>query len=854
MKPLLQFNVLPALPDRLKSLSDIARNLWFAWNPEVISLFERLDREIWEQSEHNPVQMLNRIDQRTLDDAAADEGFLAHLERVHFLLEDYMANPNCGILNKSTPDNFLVAYFSAEYGIAECLPIYSGGLGILSGDHLKSASDLNLPFVAVGLMYQEGYFRQYLNFEGWQQEIYPKNDFVQLPTTLIKDADGDPLTIQVSFASQTVYAQIWRVQVGRVPLYLLDTKIEKNPIEFRNTTAQLYGGDREMRLRQEILLGIGGVRALRAMDITPTVYHMNEGHSAFVTFERIRILREEHGLSFDEAREFVIGSNVFTTHTPVPAGNDYFTADLMGKYFTRYAPRLGLNIQALLGYGRTNPWDTEEAFCMTVLALRLSSTSNAVSKLHAVVSRSMWREVWRHFPMEDVPILPITNGIHIPSWISDEMASLYHRYLGPKWVEDPDHERLWDRVTQIPDTELWRARERLRVRLVSFARMRLKEQLEHRGASRREIETSQEALNPEYLTLVFSRRFATYKRGTLLLRDLDRLDRILNNPDRPVQIIYAGKAHPQDVEGKEYIKRIVQTCMMEKFRQRIAFIEDYDIKVSQYLVQGADVWLNTPRRPLEACGTSGMKATANGGLNLSVLDGWWDEAYSLDNGWSIGSGEEYEDEEYQDEVESRNVYDLLEKEIAPLFYARRDDGLPREWIAKMKKSMRNLCPVFNSHRMVEEYTRKCYRPSTLNWVGLSEHLFEKAKQLAQWRQKIMMHWPEVRVTEVTTDSPFTRISGEGVQVFAKVALGELNADDVMVELYYGTLDPENNFVDRTTALMKPMGVEEDGLHRFSGTLATTETGKVGATVRVLPYHKFMGNIYAMGQVTWAASD
>jgi len=851
MKPLLKFNVLPALPDRLKSLSDIARNLWFAWNPEVIALFERLDREIWEQSEHNPVYMLNRLNQQTLDDAANDEGFLAHLERVHFLLEDYMASPRCEILNKSTPGKFLVAYFSAEYGIAECLPIYSGGLGILSGDHLKSASDLNVPLVGVGLMYQEGYFRQYLNFEGWQQEIYPKNDFLQLPTTLVKDDQGNTLTIEVSFEGRPAYAQIWRVQVGRVPLYLLDTNFEQNPIEFRNTTTQLYGGDREMRLRQEILLGIGGVRALHAMGITPTVYHMNEGHSAFVPFERIRMLREEHGLSFDEAREFVIGSNVFTSHTPVPAGNDYFTAELMGKYFTSYAPRLGLNIQALLGYGRTNPWDNQEDFCMTVLALRLSATSNAVSKLHAAVSRKMWRQVWRHFPVEDIPILPITNGIHIPSWISDEMARLYHRYLGPKWVEDPDHKRLWDRVTQIPDTELWRARERLRVRLVSFARMRLKKQLERRGASRREVEASQEALNPEYLTIVFSRRFATYKRGILLLRDLDRLDRILNNPKRPVQIIYAGKAHPQDVEGKEYIKRIVQTCTLERFRQRIAFIEDYDIKVSQYLVQGADVWLNTPRRPLEACGTSGMKATANGGLNLSVLDGWWDEAYSLDNGWAIGSGEEYEDKEYQDEVESRNAYDLLEKEVAPLFYARGEDGLPREWIAKMKRSMGDLCKVFNSHRMVEEYTRKCYAPSTLNCIALSEHEFEKAKQLAKWRQKIMTHWSDIRVKEVTTDSPFTRTSGEGVQVFAKVALGGLDPGDVRVELYYGTLDPENKFLDRTTAIMNPIGVEGDGLHRFSGILATSETGKIGATVRVLPYHKFIGNIYAMGQVTWA---
>ena len=851
MKPILKFRVLPSLPDPLKPLIAIAYNMWYTWNPEVSSLFARLDPKLWEESNHNPVLMLNTVDQRTLDDAVNDEGFLAHQERVLRLLEDYLGRKKCGILDSSTPENFLVAYFSAEYGISECMPIYSGGLGILSGDHLKSASDLNIPMVGVGLLYQEGYFRQYLNFEGWQQETYPKNEFSQLPLTLMRDSAGNPFHVEVSFKRQPVHIQIWLLSVGRVPLYLLDTNLEGNPAEFRNTTAQLYGGNREMRLRQEIVLGIGGVRALQVLGINPTVFHMNEGHSAFVGFERIRILREEHGLSFDEARELVIGSNVFTTHTPVPAGNDYFSPELMREYFSDYAPRLGLNIQAILGYGRTNPWDQNEEFCMTVLALRLSSTSNAVSKLHCEVSRKMWQPVWRHFPEEDIPILPITNGIHIPSWISDETANLYHRYLGPRWVEDPELERIWERVSQIPDTELWRAQVRLRERIVSFCRRRLRSQLERRGASRREIESAQEVLNPEYLTIVFCRRFATYKRAVLLLKDIDRLERILNHPERPVQVIFAGKAHPQDVAGKEFIKRIVQVSMKDRFRQRMAFIEDYDIKVARFMVQGSDIWLNTPLRPLEACGTSGMKASANGGLNLSVLDGWWAEAYTIDNGWAIGSGEEYEDREYQDEVESRNIYDLLEKEIVPLFYSKAEDGLPREWINKVKTSMRNLCPVYNSHRMLQEYTRKCYAPSTLNCVGLSANHFEKARELSQWRQKVMMHWPEVRVLEVTTGSPATRVSGETIEVDARLTLGNLTPEDLLVEVYYGCLSPDNLFTERSTLKMECQGPSGDSEYRFQAMVPTKKTGNIGVTVRVLPYHKLLGNLYAMGQVTWA---
>lgn len=854
MKPILKFQVTPDIPKALAPLKRLAHNLWYSWNPEVYKLFMRLDRNLWEDSGHNPVYMLHRIDQKTLQDAAEDAGFVAHMERVSHALDEYLKFGTCEILKcEVEPERFLVAYFSMEFGISQSLPIYSGGLGILAGDHLKSASDLNLPLVAVGLLYQEGYFHQYLNIEGWQQEYYPRNDFATLPVHLVLDKQGNPVLISITFKGVDVLARIWRADVGRVALYLLDTNFEDNPPEYRETTSKLYGGDREMRVRQEILLGIGGVRALKAMKIQPTVFHMNEGHCAFVTLERIRQFMEEEKLSFDEARELTIASSVYTTHTPVPAGNDYFDNDLMMAYFADYAPKLGISPKVLLGLGRKDPRDDNELFCMTVLALRLSSYSNAVSRLHSQVSRRMWQSIWSRFPAEDIPIRGITNGIHIPSWISDEIADLYDRYLGPRWVEDPDHQRIWEGVLQIPDSELWRARQRLGDRMVAFARTRLREQLEKRGASQSEIEKARESLNPEHLTIVFSRRFATYKRAVLIFRDKERLARIVNDPMRPVQFIFAGKAHPQDQEGKQFIKEIVQTAKTEPFRQRIVFIEDYDYSVSQVLVQGADVWLNNPRRPLEACGTSGMKASANGALNLSILDGWWDEAYQPENGWAIGSGEEYGDPTYQDDVESRAIYDLLEKEVVPLFYERGEDGIPRKWVAKMKSSMHNLCPVYNSNRMVQEYTSRCYEPCDGNFKGLSSGQFTYAKELALWRRKVQIAWNDVKIEQLSSDAPARLISGTTINLRSSVRLGELNPDDISCDVYYGLLDGLGEFIERETLSMEYEGIDEkSGCHVYTASLKAKSTGDLGVTVRVMPQHPLMGNKYAMGLVIWGS--
>ncbi|HYP62571.1 MAG TPA: alpha-glucan family phosphorylase, partial [Acidocella sp.] len=616
------------------------------------------------------------------------------------------------------------------------------------GDHLKAASDLGIPLVGVGLMYREGYFRQYLTVDGWQQERYPENDFFNLPLIPETKSDGTPLLISVPFPGREVWARVWRIQVGRVPLYLLDTNISKNSAEDRQITSRLYGGDHDMRIRQEMILGIGGIRALRAVGKPPTVCHMNEGHSAFCGLERIRIMMEETKLDFAAAREAVMAGACFTTHTPVPAGNDMFAPQLMEHYFAGYLSQLKIDMQEFLGLGRQNPRDGNEPFCMTVLALRLSNISNGVSKLHGSVSRKMWKAIWPDLADAEIPITSITNGVHTRSWLAPEMWQLYDRYLGIQWEEKPTDYSIWKRIDNIPNAELWRTHERRRERLVAFARTRLREQLKRRGAPPAEVARADEVLDPEALTLSFARRFATYKRGTLLFRNLDRLAAIINNKERPVQILFAGKAHPRDHGGKELIAEITHVARRPEFRRRIVFIEDYDINVARYLVQGVDVWLNNPRRPLEASGTSGMKACCNGGINMSILDGWWCEGYSGDNGWAIGAGEEYTDLTYQDDVESRAIYDLLEQEIVPLFYNRSSDGLPRGWVSAMKRSISTICPVFNTNRMVQEYMERCYAPAHWRFGALAADHLKKAASLAQWRRNLTRGWPQVRVEAV----------------------------------------------------------------------------------------------------------
>jgi len=855
-KPMRTFSIIPALPEPLKPLWDLAYNLRWAWKHDIIELFLRLDSELWEKTNHNPLLMLGTIEQSRLEAAIEDVGFMAHLERATRYLEEHLAEKPTAWFARTHDETKdpLIAYFSLEFGITECLTIFAGGLGILAGDHIKSASDLGLPLVGVGLLYQQGYFRQYLNQAGWQQEAYEDNHFDNLPLHAVFDEDGKPLTVTVEFPGRTVAARIWRADVGRATLYLLDTNIPANiRLEDRNITNQLYGGDQDMRIRQEILLGIAGYRALQSLGLDPTVYHMNEGHSAFLALERIRCMMNTYTLSFEEAREVAAAGLVFTTHTPVPAGHDRFPATLMEYYFGDYvANKLKLPWNDFLALGRQNPGDYGEPFCMTILALRMSAYSNGVSRLHGKVTRQMWEGLWPGVPHSEIPISHVTNGVHILSWISRDMKVLYDRYLGPRWREEPADQSVWERATHIAAEELWRTHERRRERLVSFARQRLRKQLEQRGVSQSEVEAAAEVLDPEALTIGFARRFATYKRAALILRDPERLARLLNDPERPVQIIFAGKAHPNDNPGKELIQKIIGIARQSKFRSRIVFLEDYDMTSARYILQGVDVWLNTPRRPREASGTSGMKAAANGVLNLSILDGWWDEAYTPEVGWAIGRGESYDNNDYQDQVEAETLYELLERDVIPMFYARGRDGLPRQWIERMKNSIGALSHFFNTNRMVAEYTDRFYIPTARRFEALLSDDLARAKALAAWKTRIAHNWSHIHIASVNGALPSEIKVGDTFIAQAEVQLGVLTPEDVTVELYIGLVNPSGEITRGRATPMRVVEAVHDGTYLFEAGAQCAMSGLHGYTVRVLPRHDDLVTPFLPGYIKWAA--
>lgn len=856
IKPVTRINVVPNLPEQLKRLHEIAFNMRWSWDHESITLFRRLDRELWDATGHNPVWMLGRISQERLQEVCNDPAFMTHLNRVSESFDAYMEDrhtwyeENYGSLKKKP----IIAYFSMEFGITECLQNYSGGLGVLSGDHLKSASDLGLPLVGVGLLYQEGYFQQYLNADGFQQELYPINDYSILPVTLQRKPDGTPIKITVPLPGRELFAQIWKVQVGRVPLFLLDSNVPENSRqEDRNLTDRLYGGDKRTRIRQEILMGIGGIRMLDALGLRPSICHMNEGHSAFLALERIRQLMGEKEVEFQQAKEITSASHIFTTHTPVPAGLERFGFDLIDEHFTDYYRSMGLSRDQFLDLGREN-MGTYELFSMPVLALNLSAGSNGVAQLHGEVSRRLWQWVYPNLPEHEVPVDAITNGIHVQTWISREMATLFDRYLDPAWRTDEARTDVWQKVDSIPDAELWRTHERRRERLVAFTRMRLRRQLEHRGVSQNEIRAADEALNPDALTIGFARRFATYKRATLLFRNPERLMKILMNPDYPVQIIFAGKAHPHDTGGKELIRQIVNISREQGFRDRIVFLENYDMNIARHLVQGVDVWLNTPQRPKEASGTSGMKVIYNGGLNCSILDGWWAEAYSHDVGWAIGNGEEYREEEWEHQnfVESEALYNLLEQDIIPLFYNRGRDGLAREWIAKVKHSIRTLAPLFNTRRMVQEYAEKYYMPNYKTILKMTDKNMEEGLEFAAWRNKLQSVWSQVHIRHVELPQKLIKVGTE-IDVTALVELGQLTPKDVRVQLYFGKLSTDGYINEEAEAIdMTAKGVDGNGAARFTTRITYNTSGERGLSVRVMPYHPYLHTSFLPGLITWAS--
>lgn len=847
-----KFIVKPSLPEKLQPLNEIAYNLWWTWHPDAINLLRRIDRDMWDKFYHNPIKVLGSISQERLRELETDEGFLTHMERVMLDLVDYMKAATWfkDTSYASWERENRIAYFSMEFGIDECLQIYSGGLGVLAGDHLKSASDLGIPVVGIGLAYTHGYFMQYLNRDGWQLEILPENNFHLLPLRLVVKDDGSPIKIAVPFPGRTVTAQIWRAQVGRVPLYLLDANVSENQPDDQKITSQLYGGDTEMRIKQEVLLGIGGVMAMEALGLEVSVYHMNEGHAAFSSVGRMIKLMRKYKLTLAEAKESIIASTVFTTHTPVPAGNDRFERWLVEKYISPAIEGSGVTLDDLITLGRENPENERELFCMTVMALRLSAASNGVSKLHGEVSRKMWQGIWPNLPVNLVPIRSITNGIHIRSWISEEMRNLYDRYLGEDWIYKPGEDTVWKRVERVPDAELWRTHERRRERMVGFVRRRMVEQLKRRGGSEAEIQQAEEALDPDALTIGFARRFATYKRGNLILRDEERLAKILNNRERPVQIIIAGAAHPRDVEGKNIIKHIIHVAGKEEFRRRLVFVESYDIDVARYLVQGCDVWLNNPRRPLEASGTSGMKASVNGALNLSILDGWWDEGFSPEVGWAIGAGERYDDTNIQDAVESRAVYDALERDVAPLFYDRGSDGLPRRWVRKMKASLSKLSAEFNTNRMLREYTEKFYLPLGLRFQSYVQRDQTIIKQLAEWKGKLEKEWDQMRVLEVADSEGGSFKVGGKKKVSAVIHIGNIDPENIVVECYYGPMDMEGNITDGKASIMECEGAVKDRDFKFSGEIPCDNAGLHGFAIRVLPSHEHLVQQYIPGFILW----
>jgi glycogen phosphorylase len=857
------FTILPALPDSLQELETLARNMFWAWNSQFVEVFKRIDASLWTQCGHNPVKLLGSVSQTRLEALAKNESFLVELKRAGETLRSYLHGPTWYEKVTAGMAKPLIAYFSAEFGLHECLPIYAGGLGILAGDHLKSASDLGIPLVGVGLMYQKGYFRQRLNVDGWQQEEYAENDPFNMPIDLVRTDDGRPLTISIEYPGRVVQAQVWSIAVGRIKLYLLDTNIAVNSPVDRMITSTLYGGDRELRIRQEVLLGIGGLRALLAMGLEPTVCHMNEGHAAFMALERIRQLRNTKNMTFEEAVEATRASNVFTVHTLVKAGLDEFDVDLMDKYFGNYFPHLGTNRKQFLTLGRMLPDDENEAFKMPVLAIRLSGYINGVSKLHGEISREVWGSLWPSVPAREIPITSITNGIHLKTWLSDEMGSLYNRYLGPTWSDSVFDKSVWDQVNQIPDEEMWSAHQRCKEQLIAFARKRLASQLQRRGRSYSDLKLAEEVLAPDVLTIGFARRFASYKRGDLFLKDPQRIAKLLNDSQRPIQFIFAGKAHPKDTGGKEIIRHIVKYAGEEAVRRRILFLEDYDIDVARFLVKGVDVWLNNPRRPMEASGTSGMKAAVNGVLNMSTADGWWPEGYTPDGGWVIGDEQDYQNPDYQDTIEAQAIYGILENEVGPLFYQRSPDGLPRAWIQRMRSTIRWVAPRFNTHRMVAEYARRFYNPAAARHQYLASEAMIRAKAISQWKSTMREAWPGFAVKQVLMNingssdgeplnprQPELKVGSE-LNVRALVKLGRVKPEDVSVELYHGPTDSWGNIQEGTPIPMAhEQRVGEDGEHWFAGRMACTATGHHGVTVRVLPSHPDQISAYDLGLILW----
>ena len=847
-----RITVNPQLPKRINKLSTIANNLWWSWNTEFLRLFQRIDMDLWEQSEKNPVKFLKHVSQEKLENVAKDIIFLKEYDKIVEDFEGYMNSKNTWF-SKNYPEEKedLIAYFSAEYGLDQTIPIYSGGLGILSGDHLKSASDLGIPLVAVGLLYKNGYFNQKIDGEGQQQTEYHEIDLYDLPIHPVKDDMGEDLIIYVKFPKRRLYLKVWSINVGRIKLYLLDSDIEKNNPEDRDVTLKLYGGDQEMRIRQEIVLGQAGVELLtKYLKLNPTVYHMNEGHSAFLTLEIMKNIIAEKKVSFEVAKEIASSKTVFTTHTPVPAGNDIFPLDLVEKYFKDFWPRLGLSREEFLKLGMKPSTELDKGFNMGILALKIAGKKNGVSKLHGAVSRELFGEVWPEIASNESPIGYVTNGIHTCSWLAPKMKELFNKYLIPYWQDSMYQDQVWEKIKNVPNDKIWTIHNERKQKLLKLVKENTTERLRRSGYSYEAINEITSKINPNALTIGFARRFATYKRATLIFKDIERITQILNNSDRPVQLIFAGKAHPADKEGQDLIKYIHQVSMMPQFKGKIFLLENYNIAMSRYLISGVDVWLNNPRRPMEASGTSGQKASVNGVINFSVLDGWWAEGYTQTNGWTIGSNNEYESYEAQDQADSQSLYRTLEEKIIPTYYERNRNNLPEKWIEIMKNSIITTGGKYSTSRMLVDYTNQYYMPL----AKLTKKYYEDIDNVASynsWKNDLYTNWKDIKITQVNNLDNITIDAGNKIEVACEVELPNIDINNINVEVYYGKI-LENGVVENVSII--PMELtesnEDERKYYYTTKIELTTGGNYGYTFRVMPKNEMILETANLNLVKW----
>ncbi|MDR0979316.1 MAG: alpha-glucan family phosphorylase [Lachnospiraceae bacterium] len=849
-----KITVNPQLPKRISRLGDIANNLWWSWNTDFLRLFKYIDIDLWERCEKNPVKFLKFVEQPKLETIASDEKFLKEYDRITKNFEDYMNSKNTWFSRKY-PNNkeTLISYFSAEYGLDEILPIYSGGLGILSGDHLKSASDLGLPFVAVGLLYKNGYFWQKIGAYGEQKTEYYNIDLENLPVVPVKKEDGEELIIKVKLPKADVSLKVWQISVGRIKLYLLDSDIPQNKEEYKGITLRLYGGDQEMRIQQEIVLGMAGAHLLKELGLKPTVYHMNEGHSAFLVLETIRDIMKENQVSFNIAKDIVTAKTVFTTHTPVPAGNDMFPLELMEKYFDGFWEEVGLTKEDFLKLGMKDSATLDSKFNMGILALRIAGKKNGVSKLHGAVSRELFGDVWNNIAANESPITHVTNGIHTCTWLAPNLKELYNEYLSAYWQDDIQNDDTWLKIHDIPNKKLWDAHFFRKQKLMELEKENLTHSFKNNGMGYEKIREITSKLNPNALVIGFARRFATYKRATLLFKDLERITQILNDENRPVQIVFAGKAHPADKEGQDLIKYIHEISMMPQFKGKIFVLENYNIGLARYLISGVDVWLNNPRRPMEASGTSGQKASINGVLNFSVLDGWWAEGYNMKNGWAIGTNAEYESYEVQDMADSDSLYHILENKIIPTYYNKNAEGYSDDWVELMKNSIASTAGKYSTSRMLIDYVSDLYMPL----VDLSKTYFsnlDKVTEYNKFKQDLYSNWNDITISQANNLDNITIDAGNNIEVKCKVKLPNILPENIEVQVYCGKV-LENGVVENIGII--PMELVDSEakkkVYTYEAKIELSTGGNYGYTFRVMPKHEMLLDSANLNLVKWITS-